>query len=137
MQGLFRTAVLCALASSLAAQPLVTIAGAVDESAAPVRGFSGDGAAAYGAALAFANLQNECDPGRFEQGSFLSFDASGNLYFADSSNHRIRRIEPAGGISTIAGSGDRPQTNTRCEPTSPPGDNGQASAARLYNPSAV
>ncbi|MBS1821188.1 MAG: Ig-like domain repeat protein [Acidobacteria bacterium] len=36
----------------------------------------------------------------------LSFDAQGNLYFADAANHRIRRIDRATGtITTLAGDG--------------------------------
>jgi hypothetical protein len=54
-------------------------------------GFSGDGAAATAAQL--------------NQPKGLTFDSSGNLYFSDSANHRIRKITPAGTISTIAGTG--------------------------------
>lgn len=54
-------------------------------------GFSGDGGPASSATLN-APLG-------------LRFDGEGNLYVADSQNHRIRRITPAGVISTVAGTG--------------------------------
>jgi len=54
-------------------------------------GFSGDGGPATAALL--------------DQPLDLIFDPAGNLYIADGSNNRIRKITPAGIISTIAGNG--------------------------------
>ena len=33
------------------------------------------------------------------------FDSAGNLYVADSGNHRVRMISTAGIVTTVAGSG--------------------------------
>ncbi len=54
-------------------------------------GFSGDGGGAMSAQL------------YTPQG--LSFDSSGDLFFADPNNARIRRISPSGVITTVAGDG--------------------------------
>src|SRR5205823_9217325 len=35
----------------------------------------------------------------------LALDGSGNLYIADSSNHRIRKVDTGGTITTVAGTG--------------------------------
>ena len=57
------------------------------------RGFAGDGGPAARALL----------NGPFD----IGFDPAGNLYFSDTFNHRIRRIDARSGlISTIAGSGE-------------------------------
>lgn len=57
----------------------------------------------------------------------VAVDAAGNRYIADTRNHRIRRIDAAGTITTVAGTGDEGYS----------GDGGPATAARLRHPSAV
>lgn len=57
----------------------------------------------------------------------VALDGAGNLYIADSRNHRVRKIGADGNIRTLAGSGN-PGFG---------GDNGQAASADLYLPSAV
>jgi hypothetical protein len=52
-------------------------------------------------------------------------DGAGNLYIADTYNHRIRRVDAfTGTITTVAGNGIYGFY----------GDNGLAPAARLYHP---
>src|ERR1041385_2749995 len=113
-----------------------TLAGTTPPGGFPIRGYSGDGGPAVQARLALANLQNTCDPLRYEQITHLAVDATGAVYIADSDNQRIRRIDAQGAITTVAGSGNKPATNAQCEPTSSVGD-GPASNALFYNPSAV
>jgi hypothetical protein len=76
-------------------------------------GFSGDGGPARDATLSF--------------NTGLAMDGQGNLYVADSSNHRIRRINPQGTITTVAGNGVAAFS----------GDGGPATDASLNNPMAV
>ncbi len=57
----------------------------------------------------------------------VAVDALGNLYIADSWNHRIRRIDPNGIITTVAGTGEAGFG----------GDGGSAVEARLSLPFAV
>ena len=57
----------------------------------------------------------------------LAFDSRGNLYIADTGNHRIRRVSPDGIISTVAGNGNDLMA----------GDGGPATAASLYLPQGV
>ena len=57
----------------------------------------------------------------------MALDGSGNLYIADTSNRRIRKVDAAGVISTVAGDGTLGFG----------GDGGAAVAAQLNSPSGV
>lgn len=76
-------------------------------------GFAGDGGSASAALLADA--------------AGLALDGAGNLYIADSSNHRVRKVSSDGVIHTIAGTGEFGFS----------GDNGPAVAAQLWRPEGV
>jgi uncharacterized protein (TIGR03437 family) len=76
-------------------------------------GDAGDGESARTAQL---NLPSAC-----------ALDGSGDMFIADTANHRIREVTPAGVIETVAGSGTAGYS----------GDGGAASAAALYAPSGV
>ena len=80
-------------------------------------GFSGDGGPA---------VQAQFYPGN---DGFLSVatDAAGNVYVADARNRRVRRIDTAGVISTIAGTGEAGFS----------GDGGPAVQAQLRGPAGV
>jgi sugar lactone lactonase YvrE len=69
------------------------------------RGFSGDGGLAINASLDMAfNPINAV--GYFVYDGGLAVDDAGRVYIADSNNHRIRKIDLDGVITTIAGTGD-------------------------------
>lgn len=112
-----------------------TIAGSTRVNGALARGFSGDGGLARRALFAFANQQNDCDPNRFEQISHLAVDAAGNVFVADSANHRVRRIDAQWNVTTVAGSGQSPQGCAT--PDNAIGDGPQATAARLFYPAGI
>jgi sugar lactone lactonase YvrE len=87
---------------------IVTIAGTGE------RGFSGDGGSAIQAKIAYPQD--------------LEFGPDGNLYFADTNNHRVRMVNPSTGvITTVAGSGEKGYA----------GDGGPALQAELDRPFGV
>jgi sugar lactone lactonase YvrE len=59
--------------------------------------------------------------------AYPNFDRAGNLYFADASNFRIRRIDAAGTITTVAGTGIPPSPGA----VGPLGANGPATKAQI------
>jgi sugar lactone lactonase YvrE len=75
--------------------------------------FSGDGSAATAAGLA--------------EPSGIVVDAAGNLFIADTRNHRVRRVTTTGIISTVAGVGIAGFS----------GDGGPAVSAQLADPAAL
>ncbi|GAC1355667.1 MAG: hypothetical protein NVSMB3_01120 [Acidobacteriaceae bacterium] len=57
----------------------------------------------------------------------IAYDASGNLYIAETQRHTIRRVDPLGNITSFAGDGTQGFG----------GDNAQATAAQLNSPQGV
>src|SRR5262249_14722995 len=57
----------------------------------------------------------------------VAVDSQGNLYIADQFNHRIRKVDTTGKITTIAGTGSPGFS----------GDGGQATSAALNTPTGV
>lgn len=94
----------------------VTVGGIISTIAGTgVAGFSGDGGPAANAQLYTPNS--------------VAFDAAGNLYSADSSNNAIRKITPAGIISSVVGAGSTSFGFS--------GDGGPASSAQVNDPQSV
>ena len=112
-----RVTALCIAVVALGASPLVARAGDASiittVAGNGVYGFGGDGGLATGAALGAP------------EGARL--DSIGNMYIADTDNNRIREVNPAGVISTFAGSGT----------FSFAGDHGAATKAALEHPGPV
>lgn len=61
------------------------------------------------------------------QPSACAMDSFGNLFLADTLNHRIRKVTPAGVIATVAGTGDAGFS----------GDEGPAAEARIRTPRGI
>jgi trimeric autotransporter adhesin len=92
---------LAAASTAPSAYTIQTVAGSDD---------SGNGGSALAAAL--------------DQPEGIAVDHSGNIYFAEAANHRVRKIAPDGTIQTIAGTGLAGFS----------GDGGPAAAAQLNQP---
>jgi sugar lactone lactonase YvrE len=76
-------------------------------------GFAGDGGPALQA--------------KFNSPEGLALDSAGNVFICDTANHRVRRVSPAGIITTVAGNGVAGFS----------GDGGQARNAALHSPMGV
>ncbi|MFZ1972984.1 MAG: choice-of-anchor D domain-containing protein, partial [Candidatus Acidiferrales bacterium] len=86
-----------------------------------VAGFSGDGGPASA-----AELNSPRAP---------SYDSLGNLYFVDTSNHRVRKIDKTTGIiTTVVGSGGFAAQNQGCGGGGYSGDGGPATSATMHCP---
>lgn len=73
-------------------------------------GYSGDNGPAFSAEL--------------NSPTYLTFDANGNLYIADTGNNVVRKVTPSGIITTIAGNGKQGHE----------GNGGPATSAEFYAP---
>ena len=78
-----------------------------------IAGFTGDGGPATSAQV--------------NQPGGVEVDSSGNIFIADQINHRIRKVDSSGNISTVAGNGTQGFG----------GDGGPATGAQLDHPSGV
>ena len=58
----------------------------------------------------------------------VALDAAGNIYFSDSLNHVVRRVDTTGNITSVAGVAAKPGFS---------GDRGPATAAALQSPSGI
>jgi sugar lactone lactonase YvrE len=91
----------------------ITPSGTITTVAGTTAGFGGDGGAAVSAKIK--------DPNN------VAIDGAGNLYIGDNGNFRVRKINAAGIISTIAGNGTGGYS----------GDGGPAVAAELFGVNAI
>lgn len=112
LQALLLFAILCLTASTGLAQS-VTTTSTISTYAGGTRGAYGDGGPAATAQLLVP------------QG--MAFDSAGNLYVADMGHYLVRKITPAGVISTVAGNGEEGYS----------GDGGAATSATFGAPVGV
>ncbi len=83
--------------------------------------------AGSGGSRYFGGDNGPADAARLHAPAGIALDDAGNSYIADTANHRIRKITPAGSISTIAGTGEAGSK----------GDNAAATLAQLNGPRSV
>src|SRR2546421_557625 len=79
-----------------------------------------------GAAGSFGSADGMGSAARFYNPTGVAADTSGNVYVADTCNNTIRKITPAGVVTTLAG-----------QALYPGSADGTGSAARFYHPSGV
>ncbi len=92
----------------------ITVSGIINTIAGNgISNFAGDGGSATQATLDFPTA--------------VKVDSAGNLYIADSMNHRVRKVTPAGTITTVAGNGTPGFS----------GDGGPATNAQLNTPTSI
>jgi sugar lactone lactonase YvrE len=92
----------------------ITPAGVISTAAGSgAAGFGGDGGPALSAQLNYP--------------AGVAADAAGNIFIADTRNHRVRKVTPGGVITTVAGNGTGGFS----------GDGGRASSAQLNGPRGV
>ena len=109
----FTICLIMVLNTNMKSQIITTVVDSGANNVGGAQGFAGDGGQAK-----LAKLYNP-------KGVFI--DAVGNMYIADTYNQRIRKVNTAGIISTMAGNGTLGYT----------GDNAQATLAELNNPCAT
>jgi hypothetical protein len=118
------------LAQSVVVKSRASLLAAHDSAGFPASGlfqYSNYGAAATSLASTAAGVNPTGSIGdggpataaQLNQPNGMALDSAGNLYIIDSENHRVRKVMPAGVISTVAGGGN-----------AKPSDGGQATAAK-------
>ena len=92
LAGIRLTAILSTialLATPMKAQSLQAVPSATKAAGTGANGFSGDSGSASGT--------------RLSGPAYNVFDTQGNQYFSDAGNNCVRRVDPSGGITTVAG----------------------------------
>ena len=87
---------------------------------------AGDVTTIAGVAQVFGSVDGNGSAARFRGPRGIAVDAAGNLYVGDTENHTIRRITPAGDVTTVAGLA-----------LSPGSVDGTGSAARFNEPMGI